>query len=113
MQHDMDIATRYLFVDMAIKNLELDLQHVNNGPFKIKEPYVELIEGMIIKARKEMRQLKKVMYDRKIQVLFMHRQGDFTTYKFIMNGKEQEVTYLNQVIKKKVEGIIKELHNSI
>lgn len=34
MNDDLKIAERYLFVDLAIKNLELDLQHVENDPFK-------------------------------------------------------------------------------
>ena len=109
MQHDMDIATRYLFVDMAIKNLELDLQHVQNGPFKIKGPYIELVEGMISKAINERRHLKREMYQRKVQVVFMHRQGDYSTYKFILGGREREMTYMNQVIKKNVEEIIRGL----
>src|SRR5690625_4409500 len=103
MKSDIDVATKYLFVDMAIKNLELDMQHVKDGPFKIKEPYVELIDEMILKARKEMRWIKNIMYRRKIEVLFMYTQGDFSTYKYILNGKEREMTFMNQVIKRNVE----------
>lgn len=109
MQNNLDIASRYLFVDLAIKNLELDLQHVMNGPFKIKEPYIEFIERMIFKAINERRESKKLMCQRKIQVQFLHRQGDYSTYKFILDGKEQEMTFMNQVIKKNVESIMKEL----
>ena len=106
MQNDLDIASRYLFVDLAIKNLELDLQHVMNGPFKIKEPYLKFIEGIISKAINERRNLKRIMYQRKIRVQFLYRQGDYSTYKFILDGKEQEMTFMNQVIKKSVEETI-------
>jgi hypothetical protein len=104
-----DIASRYLFVDMAIKNLELDLQHIQNGQFKIKEPYIKLIEKTISEAINERRHLKGLIHQQRIQVLFMHRQGDFTTYKFILGGLEQEVTFHNMVIKKNVESIMGEL----
>src|SRR5699024_9205516 len=78
MQSDLDIASHYLFVDLAIKNLEMDLQHVKNGPFKIKKPYIEFIEKMISNAINERRELKKLMYQRKIRVQFLYRQGDYS-----------------------------------
>lgn len=107
--NDLEVATRYLFVDMTIKNLDLDLQHIKNGPFKIKGPYAELIEGMISKAIGERRELKSVMYKRKIQVVFMRRQGDYSTYRFVVGGKQQDKTFMHHVIKKEVEGVIREL----
>lgn len=113
MQSDLDIASHYLFVDLDIKNLELDLQHVMNGPFKIKEPYIEFIERMISNVINERRNLKRIMYQRKIQVQFLYRQGDFTSYKFFLNGKEREVTYNNMVIKKNVRKIMEKLLNNI
>ena len=109
MENDSDIAFRYLFIDLAIKNLELDQQHVKHGAFKIKEPYIEWIEKMISKAIKERRQLKKIMYQRKIEILLLHRQGDFSTYKVVSNRGEKQVTLINHMIKKNVGEIIKEL----
>lgn len=37
---------------------------------------------------------------------FLYRQGDYSTNKFILDGKEQEMTFMNQVIKKNVENIM-------
>lgn len=101
-----DIATRYLFVDMAIKNMQLDLQHVRNGPHKIKQPYIIAIEKMISKGMKERRKLKKLMYDNNINVHFKHTQGDYSTYIFYLDRSRKENTYHNMVIKKNVEEIM-------
>jgi|SRR5690625_1348082 len=109
MKNDSDIAYRYLFIDLAIKNLELDQQRIKNGTFKIKEPYIEWIQTMISKAIKERRILKKIMYQRKIEILWIQRQGDFSTYKVILNRGEKEVTFSNHVIKKNVKAVMKAL----
>ncbi|MBO1005018.1 hypothetical protein ACFSKI_00240 [Pseudogracilibacillus auburnensis] len=109
MQNDLKIAYRYLFINLAIKNLELDLQYVKNGPFKIKAPYIELMERMISKAINERRKLKGIMYKRKIQVNYLHKKGLFTTYQVVSNAGEKEVPFINQVIKKYVEEIIEKL----
>lgn len=104
-----DIAARYLFVDMAIRNMQLDLKHVHNGPFKIKEPYINMIEKVISKAINERRRLKKLMYDNNIQVEFKQTQGDYSTYTFHLGGSKHEKVYQNMAIKKNVEEIMMEL----
>ncbi len=107
MKDNLKVALHFLFIDLAIKTLELDLQHVRNGAFK--SPYLEQIQTMINKAIDERRRLKKVMYDRKIQLLLKYKQGNFSTYTFIDKRNEREITLMNQVIKKNVEKVIKQL----
>ncbi len=104
---DEEIAEQYLFVDLAIKNLELDLKHLKHGSFKIKDPYVELIERVISMAISERRTCKQLMYKKKIQVFLSHRQGDFSTYTFILGGKEQKITFHHMVLKDNVEKVIR------
>ncbi|MBO1003162.1 hypothetical protein [Pseudogracilibacillus auburnensis] len=106
---DENIALRYLFIDLAIKNLELDMKHIHNGPFKIKDPYMQFLEKMILKLINERRQLKKQMYQKRLQVNFLYKRGDYSTYKFIFNGKEKERSFMNHVLKKNVKEIIESL----
>lgn len=107
MQDNLKIALHYLFIDLAIKTLELDLKHIRSGSFKIKSPYLEKIQTMIYIAIDERRKLKKIMYDQKIQIIFLYKQGNFSTYKFISERNEREITLMNPVIKKNVEKVMK------
>ncbi len=107
MQDNLKIALHYLFIDLAIKTLELDLKHIRSGSFKIKSPYLEKIQTMIYIAIDERRKLKKIMYDQKIQIIFLYKQGSFSTYKFISERNEREITLMNPVIKKNVEKVMK------
>ncbi len=103
------IATRYLFIDMAIKNMQLDLQHVENGPFKIKRPYIEVIERCISKGINERKHLKKLMYQNNIRIGLSHTNQGFTTYEVYCDGYKRERTIDNNVIKKNVESVMMEL----
>ena len=47
------------------------------------------------------------MYDQKIQIIFLYKQGNFSTYKFISKRNEREITLMNPVIKKNVEKVMK------
>jgi len=104
-----EIANVYLFLDIAIKNLLFDMKCVCDGPIKIKGHYVQYIECLLSKARAEMRDIKKEMYQRKIQVVYIGEDHMFTKYKFILAGYEYEHSYLKSVIKQNVEHVINNL----
>ncbi|HLR72426.1 MAG TPA: hypothetical protein VK085_13475 [Pseudogracilibacillus sp.] len=109
MQHELKIASYYLFLDMAIKVLEIDRQNIINGNFKIKPPYLKLINELTSNAIKKRKELKQTMYRQKIKVNFLYREGEFSYYKFIFHRSETVRSYFNPVIKKNVEKIIHEL----
>lgn len=51
--------------------------------------------------------MKQEMYKRRIQVEYKYTQGDFVTYKYILNGKVEEVPFYKYKLKKDVEDLIK------
>ncbi|WP_027963889.1 hypothetical protein [Halalkalibacillus halophilus] len=102
-------ASRFLFLSMAIVVLEKDIQQIESGPFKIKEPYLELLRRMIHQARTERRHLRKRMDNQKMDVVFTQKNETFSTYIFIARGYEEERRYFNPAIRKKVEHILTEL----
>lgn len=103
------IANRYLFTDMAIKNLELDREHLNNSLCKIKDPYFQALDQLISTGIQERRRLKQLMQQDKLQVEFIKSDRLFSTYKYYLNGYVYEADFFNPIIKKYVEGIMKEL----
>ncbi|MBR7554973.1 hypothetical protein ACFFJI_08465 [Allobacillus sp. GCM10007491] len=102
-------ASRYLFLSMAIIVVEKDIQFVESGPFKIKEPYLELLRKMEHRARIERRQLRKKMRDMNVEVVFLQKDDSFSTYLFMARGYEEERRYFNPAVRKKVEQILYEL----
>src|SRR5690625_7980473 len=87
---------------MAITVLQQDLHYVTKGPFKIKEPYLELIEQMIKLATEKRRKIRKEMYDRNLTVTRIRQDKLFTSYLFVCDRREEERTYFNPVIRKSV-----------
>lgn len=101
------VLEQYLFTDLAIKNMEIDIQRIEKGTFKIKEPYIEMIEKMISNVVKERRKLKQMMYKNKLKLEFLYEKEHFVTYEFYMNRRMKEMTYNKAVFKKHVANIIK------
>ncbi|UOQ92788.1 hypothetical protein MUO14_20615 [Halobacillus shinanisalinarum] len=108
-QEELDIASRYLFLTMAIAVIRQDRKHFEQGLFKIKEPYMELLSKMELEAREERKKLKTQMNHRKLQVIESGRNNSFTSFLFLAHGYEEKRNYFNPAIRKKVENILFEL----
>ncbi|PKR78305.1 hypothetical protein CEY16_00670 [Halalkalibacillus sediminis] len=108
-EEEIQVASRFLFLSMAIVVLGKDIRQIESGPFKIKEPYLELLRKMDHVAKNERRELRKKMAHDKIDVVFVQKNDTFSTYLFIANGYEEERRYFNPAVRKKVEHILYEL----
>ncbi|MFD1361011.1 hypothetical protein [Lentibacillus salinarum] len=106
---ELQLASRFLFLSMAMVVIQQDLQHIRQGTFKIKEPYINLLEKMDTEAASERRELRKMMKDKKIQVVTLNKNDSFSSYLFLCRGREEKRNYFNPAIRKKVETIIDEL----
>ncbi len=108
-QQELDLASRYLFLSMAIAVIRQDRKHFEQGRFKIKEPYMELLGRMELAAREERKKLRFLMDQQKLQVVESGRNDSFTSFLFLAHGFEEKRNYFNPAIRKKVETILFEL----
>ncbi|MGP4061991.1 hypothetical protein [Halobacillus sp. H74] len=108
-QKELDLASRYLFLSMAIAVIRQDRKHMEQGKFKIKEPYMEMFGKMELEARKERKELRQQMDQLKLQVVESGRNDSFTSFLFLAQGYEEKRNYFNPAIRKKVENILFEL----
>lgn len=102
----MNLATSFLFLNMAIKVLEIDKRQIEQSHLKIKTPYIKLIDKLITKAIKERRKLKSLMHQKKIHIAPLYREGEFSYYEIVINRSKTVKCYFNPVIKKEVENMI-------
>lgn len=106
---ETEVAVRFIFMSLAMNVIQLDIKNINNGKFKIKEPYIDQLESMHTLASHECRDLKKVMWDKKISVIIIGKRNDYTEYMFSINGRDETRTYNNHIIRKNVKEILANL----
>ncbi|QKY68530.1 hypothetical protein [Lentibacillus sp. CBA3610] len=106
---ELQLASRFLFLSMAMVVIQQDIQNIRQGTFKIKEPYIKLLEKMNTEAANERKELRKAMKDKKIQVVTLNKNDSFSSYLFVCRGREEKRNYFNPAIRKKVETIMREL----
>lgn len=108
-EEELQVASRFLFLSMAIVVTQQDVQNVQKGAFKIKEPYIELLEKMISEAINERKQLRQTMKKQNIKVVTLNKNDSFSSFLFLCQNREEKRNYFNPAIRKKVEVIVQEL----
>ncbi len=106
---EQEIAIKFLFLGMAKDVIQLDIKNIKNGPFKIKEPYIDLLEKMHTMATNKRRDLHKIMWDKRIRIIFSEKEDMFYKYKLIYHGREEILPYNSYAIRKHVKEILEEL----
>jgi len=108
-EENTEIASRYLFLSMAIVVIKQDMKFHDVGPFKIKEIYLNLLSEMEKAAIKERQQIIRLMKINQLSVLPVAKDDSFSSFLFICQGKEEKKNYYNPALRKKVKKILKEL----
>lgn len=111
-KHEWNLASRFLFLSMTLTVIRHDLGKLEqDSPFKITEPYMQLLQQMEQQAMVEREDLIKEMNKEELQVQVLPHSRDmsFTSYLFICKGKEEKRNYFNPAIRRKVSYIFEEL----
>src|SRR5690554_481323 len=94
---------------MAKSVIRLDIKNIQNGSFKIKDLYISQLEKMHTIATNERRKLNKIMWDKKISIIFIDKDTTMSNYKLIYNGREEIIFYSSYSIRRHVKEILEEL----
>ncbi|AZU61203.1 hypothetical protein [Neobacillus mesonae] len=105
-EHDRDIMEKAIYLPMVLIILNRDLTVVQNSPFKLKKPYLELIEETMKDVQRELGEAKQYMKKNKLKVIETKRDDAFTMYLFIYKGYEENHNYFNPRIRNKVQELM-------
>ncbi len=91
---------------MIIKILERDRGEIEIGSFKLKKPYLDMIEGALKAARNEMKQTTIYLKRNNMNVIKRLNDGTFTEYLFQYKGYENHRKYLNIRLRNRTEELM-------
>jgi hypothetical protein len=103
---DRNIMEKAIYYPMVLIVLNRDLAVVEKSPFKLKKPYLELIEETMKEIQRELAEVKQYMKKNKLQVTETKRDDAFTMYMFLYKGYEESHSYFNPRIRNKVQELI-------
>ncbi len=106
--HDRDVIEVVIYLPMLLTLLDRDLKIFEGGPFKIKSPYLEVIEETMIKVQKDLHKAKSYLHKNNIKVERVKSDDGFTMYLFLYKGYESYHNYFNPRLRNRVEELLKE-----
>ncbi|KSU62159.1 hypothetical protein AS034_08480 [[Bacillus] enclensis] len=106
-ENDRNILEQAIYLPMVLTILNRDLQIVDKSPFKLKRPYLELIEETMKVIQGELAYVKKYMRVNKMKVERLQSDDAFTMYMFLYKGYEEHHNYFNPRLRNRVEELLR------
>ncbi len=95
-----------IYLPMVIIVLERDRTIFESGAFKLKRPYVKIVDKAIKIARTELKTTSIYLRRHNMQVIRGRRDETFTEYIFLYNGYEEHRRYLNLRLRNRTEELL-------
>ncbi|WLR51510.1 hypothetical protein LC040_00980 [Bacillus tianshenii] len=108
LENDRKALELSIFLPMVLTVLTKDLNALKQVPFKLNEPYVELIEETQKHIQNDLRKVKQLMKIRNLKAFKEGQDDVFSQYLFIYNGYEEKRNYFNPKIRHNVELLMKQ-----
>jgi hypothetical protein len=103
---ERDIIEKAIYLPMVLIVLNRDLSVIEQSPFKLRTPYLELVEGAMKAIQKELSEVKQFLRKNQIQVKEVKRDESFTMFLFLYKGYEEQHSYFNPRIRNKVQELM-------
>ena len=95
-----------IYLPMILIVLERDRQEFDKGSFKLKRPYVKIVEEALTIARKELKETSIYLRRNNMKVIRGKMDNTFTEYLFLYGGYEERRRYLNVRLRNRTEELI-------
>ncbi|WP_409274315.1 hypothetical protein V1499_05065 [Neobacillus sp. SCS-31] len=105
-EKDRDIMEQAIYLPMVLTVLNRDLSVIQASPFKLRKPYLELVEETMKAVQKELAEVKAYMKTHQLKVMETKRDDAFTMFLFLYKGYEEYHNYFNPRIRNKVQELM-------
>ena len=105
--HDRDMIEQAIYLPMLLTVLNRDLLVVEKSLFKIKKPYLELIEETMKAIQQDLAEVKRYLHKNSIKVERLKSDDAFSMYLFLYKGYEEHHNYFNPRLRNRVEELMR------
>jgi hypothetical protein len=105
-ENDRDIIEQAIYLPMLLTVLERDRLTIEQASFKLKIPYLNLVEETIKAVQKDLKETRNQMRKGNIKIEKVGQDNDFTMYLFIYKGYEEQHNYFNPRLRNRVTELL-------
>lgn len=105
-EEDRNVMEQAIYLPMVLTILNRDLIVIDKSPFKLKQPYLDLIEETMKVIQSELAEVKRYMKKNQLKVQEIKRDEAFTMFMFLYKGYEEHHNYFNPRIRNRVQKLM-------
>lgn len=95
-----------IYLPMVLIILEKDRVAIENGPIKLKRPYIKMIDEAIKNAQVELKKTTIYLQRNHMKLIRGKIDDTFTEYTFLYGGYEEQRRYLNVRLRNRTEELL-------
>ncbi|WP_342513031.1 hypothetical protein MKY34_20905 [Sporosarcina sp. FSL K6-1522] len=95
-----------IYLPMLLTVLKSDLESIEKGPFKLKGPYVKMLESATKRVRSELKGTEKYLHSHNMKVIRNQMDDLFTEYIFAHDDCQDHRRYLNIRLRNHTEELL-------
>ena len=95
-----------IYLPIILILLERDRVAFESGDFKLRRPYINIIEQSIKVVQKDLKETKLYLRQNKLKIIKGNRDDYCTDYTFYFGGYEQPRRYLNVRLRNRTEELL-------
>ncbi|HWJ79387.1 MAG TPA: hypothetical protein VNR61_15070 [Niallia sp.] len=103
---DRNIMEKAIYLPMLLIILNRDLEIIKNSNFKLKQPYIDLVENTMKTVHGELRITKSYMNKHNMKIQETNRDEAFTMFLFLYKGYEEYHNYFNPRLRNRVQELL-------
>ncbi|KZE69463.1 hypothetical protein AWM68_04145 [Fictibacillus phosphorivorans] len=105
-EEERSLIEKFVMYPILLTVFNRDLQIINGSPFKLRQPYVALIEQIMNQISKDLFDVRVELRKRRIKVMDGKREGDITEYEIFIRGYREIMRFPNIHLKNKTETLM-------
>ncbi|OOE12224.1 hypothetical protein [Fictibacillus arsenicus] len=105
-EEERSLIEKFVMYPIMLTLFDRDLKVVNRSPFKIKRPYIALLEQIMNQVSKDLHDVRIELKKRKIKVMDGRRDHDITEYEIFIRGYREIMRFPNVHLKNKAETLM-------
>ena len=102
----IQMLEQVIYLPMVLQILQNDSQAFEQGTFKLKQPYLKLVEQTINYVQKELKEAKSYLRQNQLQVFRGERDDLFSEYIFMRKRAQDSRRYSNIRLRNHVEDLL-------
>lgn len=105
-EDDRNLIEKAMYLPMVVVILEKDSKVIEKAPFKLRQPYLNLVDESLRAVQRDLKEVKDQMRKKQMKVQQTAHDEAFTQFSFIWKGYEETHNYFNPAIRNRVHSLL-------